>query len=75
MKRDRTFKFAKVSGCRLAIDVAWRLRLGVAAEPTPAAVAAFNSYIGTVEARLAEQHRSADGFLGSEDFARLRRGE
>jgi len=48
---------------------------GVAAEPAPAAVAAFNSYIGAVETRLAEQHRSADNFLAPENSAQLRQGE
>ncbi len=47
----------------------------VAEEPTAAATAGFNSYIGRVESRLAEQHRSANGFLAPEDAARLRRGE
>lgn len=50
----------------------------VFAEPTAAAVAAFNSYVGRVEARLAQQHRSQNGFLaadGAEVDARLRRGE
>ena len=50
----------------------------VAAEPAPAAVSAFNSYIGTVESRLAEQHRSQKGFLvvvAAESKMRLRRGE
>jgi hypothetical protein len=46
----------------------------VAAEP-PAAAAAFNSYVGGVEARLARQHGSRDGFLAPEDVERLRRGE
>jgi hypothetical protein len=32
-------------------------------EPAPAAVSAFNSYISTVEARLAQQHRSPNGFI------------
>ena len=49
-------------------------------EPAPAAVAAFNSYIGGVESRLAQQHRSQIGFLASADSdpereMRLRRGE
>jgi hypothetical protein len=35
----------------------------VVAEPAPAAVSAFNSYISTVESRLAQQHRSQNGFL------------
>ncbi len=47
----------------------------IAAQPSPAAAAAFNSYVDRVEARLNAQRRSADGFLGSVDPARLRRGE
>jgi len=47
----------------------------LAAEPTPAAVAGFNAYVGRVEARLAEEHRSADTFLVPVDWARLRNGE
>jgi hypothetical protein len=52
----------------------------IVAEPTPAAVSAFNSYVGAVEARLAQQHRSRDGFLVlagavAENEARLRRGQ
>jgi len=46
----------------------------VAAQPTSEATAAFNSYIGRVEARLDAQHRSAVGFLAPVDFARLRQG-
>jgi hypothetical protein len=49
--------------------------LGLAEEPTAAAVSGFNSYIGQVEARLDQQHRGAEGFLAREDSARLRRGE
>lgn len=53
---------------------------GAAAEPTPAAVAAYNSYVGVTESRLAQQHRAPSGFLvpGPTDrqvAARLRRGE
>jgi hypothetical protein len=52
----------------------------VAEQPTPAAVAAFNSYVGGVESRMALQHRSPNGFLvradsGPQNDARLRRGE
>ena len=48
-----------------------------AVEPTPAATAAFNSYIEKVEARLAQRHGSANGFLALEpqNAARLRQGE
>ena len=34
-------------------------------QPTPAAVAAFNAYAGTVESRLAGQHRSPGTFLAT----------
>lgn len=50
------------------------------AEPSAAAVAAFNSYIRAVESRLAGQHLSQSGFLapvvsGGQSEARLRQGE
>jgi hypothetical protein len=50
------------------------------AQPAPSAIAAFNSYIGGVESRLAQQHRSQDAFLAStaltpQSDARLHRGE
>lgn len=47
----------------------------VMAQPASAATATFNSYIARVEAQLNVQHGSAEGFLGSFDLARLRRGE
>jgi len=52
----------------------------VVAEPTPAIVSAFNSYISAVEARLAQQHRSQIGFLvpmepAAQSEMRLRRGD
>ncbi len=46
-----------------------------AEEPTPAAIAGFNSYGLRVESRLAEQHESANGFLAPTDRARLKNGE
>lgn len=44
------------------------------AEPTPAAVAGFNSYIASVESRLGQQHRSPGIFVASiaQNEARLR---
>jgi hypothetical protein len=52
----------------------------VLAEPTPAALTAFNSYVHAVETRLTQQHRSAAAFLApvapvQESDTRLRRGE
>jgi hypothetical protein len=49
-------------------------------EPAPAAVSGFDAYVGAVEARLARQHGSRDGFLAggaasAESGLRLRRGE
>jgi hypothetical protein len=50
------------------------------AEPSPEALSTFNSYAGGVEARLARQHRSQDGFLAplnspTQSELRLRQGE
>ena len=50
----------------------------LAAEPPAAAVAAFNTYVGALESRLAQQHRSQSAFLAPVDAqgeARLCRGE
>jgi hypothetical protein len=44
-------------------------------DPPAAAVAAFNSYIGGVEARLAHEHASAGSILAPVDSARVRQGE
>ena len=51
-----------------------------AAEPSATAVAAFNSYISTVESRIVGQHRSQSGFLAPADSSmkddlKLRQGE
>jgi hypothetical protein len=51
-----------------------------AAEPSPGAIAAFNSYIGAMDLRLGHQHRSSGAFLAStaltpQSEARLRQGE
>jgi hypothetical protein len=46
-----------------------------AAQPAPAAIAAFNSYVASVEARLAKQHRRSDSFLSPVNPAHLRQGE
>jgi hypothetical protein len=50
------------------------------AEPAPAAIAGYNSYVGVLETRLAQQHRSQTGFLApgpatSQYDLRLHRGE
>jgi hypothetical protein len=57
-----------------------RARDVAAAEPSAAAVAAFNSYVSAVELRIAGEHRAPNGFLAAADSAaqgdaRLRRGE
>lgn len=65
-----------IAGCGLAFLL---LSAGpLAAEPPVAAVAAYNTYVGALESRLAQQHRSPSGFLAPADTqgeARLRRGE
>lgn len=54
--------------------------VSVSADPSPPAASAFDSYIGTVESRLAAQHRAQNTFLAPlasapQSDARLRRGE
>ena len=51
------------------------ISLEAAAEPTPEATSSFNAYVGTVEDRFAQQHRSSGVFLAEQDQARLRNGE
>jgi hypothetical protein len=51
-----------------------------AVEPTAAAIAGFNTYIATLEARLDKQHQSQDGFIASvlsdpDNRAKLQHGE
>jgi hypothetical protein len=47
------------------------------AEPSPLAIATFDSYTSTVESRLAQQHRTPNNFLGLDPttLTRLRSGE
>ena len=63
----------------MALLVALLPGYGRAAEPTVAALRAFDEYTGRVEGRLESQHRSASGFMAvpddSEALARLRTGE
>lgn len=53
----------------------------LAGQPTPAALAAFNAYIQSVDSRLNQQHRSARAFVDlsasdpASEATRLRRGE
>ena len=49
---------------------------GLAAEePTPAALAGFQTYVSHVDSRIAKQDGSEDRFLAPVDRARLRRGD
>jgi hypothetical protein len=64
--------------CGLLISLAGRGC--VLAEPAPAAISAFNSYVGSVESRLSQQHRLQAAFLvpvasDPQSEMRLRRGE
>jgi hypothetical protein len=74
----------RVSFVRLAGICPWLflalLARPLAAEPSPAAVSAFNAYAGRVEARLAQQHQSPQSFLAplnsiEQNGQRLRGGE
>ncbi len=53
----------------------WAASTVPAEVPTPEAVSGFDHYVGTVEARLAQQHRSAASYLAPVDRARVRNGE
>ncbi len=75
MKRDllRLFTACGVATILVSPGRGW-------AEAPAAAVSVFDSYVRVVEGRLADQHRSQDGFLAGEagepqGWARLRRGE
>lgn len=64
----------------LALFVLASGSISAPAEAPSSAIAAFNAYAGKVEFRLAQEHRSAAGFLanvkpGSRTDVRLRRGE
>jgi hypothetical protein len=79
MKRHR-FPDARIfsSLCGLLFFVA--ASACASGEPPAAAASAFNSYVGAVESRLAQQHRSPAAFLTSaasdpQSTARLRRGD
>jgi hypothetical protein len=72
--------------CRISIQFAIILaffglgRISAVAEPAPSATASFNSYIGVVESRLAQQHRNTGGSPAiaggsAQNDARLRNGE
>jgi hypothetical protein len=67
----------------LALIAFWAVFAGfawpAAAQPAPAANAGFDSYIGALEKRLADQHRSASAFIAPVNLpnadAKLRKGE
>lgn len=54
--------------------------IGLAAEPSPAALSRYSAYVDTQEQRLMRQHRAPAGFVAqaatvADEEARLRRGE
>jgi hypothetical protein len=78
--RFSDLRIFSVVGWLLMVAVFVAAPVGAVGEPGPAAVSGFNSYVSEVEARLARQHESRDGFfggaaLGAESAGRLRRGE
>jgi len=74
MRNERRAKsqWVQTAGAVLLLAMAAGL---AAEEPTPDALAGFQTYADRVESRLAKQHESEDSFLAPVDRARLRRGE
>ncbi len=65
MKQHRISRFHSsfILSC-LFVNVIFFIVAGaLGEEPSPAAVSNFNSYIGTLESRLSQQHRSQNAFL------------
>ena len=83
MKHDRLptlQRLALMCGQTCCLTIALLTSGRLVAEPTPAAVSAFNAYVSAVEARLIRQHQSQDAFLPlpapeQQSEPRLRRGE
>jgi hypothetical protein len=74
MKRWLDYIFRKV--CLPAVMFVLALAPArLLADPPAAATAAFNSYVGGVEARLAREHASAGSILAPVNTARLRNGD
>jgi hypothetical protein len=67
----------RISVVLLGLLMAVATSVRVKAEPTAAAASAFDAYVRALELRLAQQHRSSNGFVvvSPEEQARLRRGE
>lgn len=63
------------SSAPIAVAIFVLVLPAVGLEPSPAAVAGFNSYIQQLEARLDQQHQSKERFLSLEDSVHLRHGE
>lgn len=66
--------------CRLGFGMAGLLAalavpVSAGAPPAPAAVATFNQYVSTVDARMAQEHTSAERFLGLVEWAQVRAQE
>jgi hypothetical protein len=70
----RVFPGAIAALLPLALQVIAAPQLAVA-DPSPAAVAGFNTYIAQLESRLARQHGSAPDSLAPFDAARVHGGE
>jgi hypothetical protein len=78
MKRDtkrRDYRVSRSSGICFGVLLAWAAASAWGEVPSPAATAAFDQYVHTVEAPLNQQHSSSTTFLASQDRQRLRSGE
>jgi len=70
--RAAKWHWLETAGAVLLLAMAARL---AAEEPTPDALAGFQTYVSRLESRLAKQYESEDRFLAPVDRARLRGGD
>ena len=79
MERHRSSDLRKLYGAVVLGGLLLAVAPGAALEPTPAAIAGFDTYISALESRLAQQHRSLNGFVAgisdAQTVDRLRKGE
>lgn len=78
--QKRRYRLARTNSLLCLFSISLIAVCRTLAEPTPPALSGFNAYAAAVEARLARQHQSQEGFLAAvpnsiQSDLRVRRGE